>query len=269
MPKRPGIPNYNNEVFVEIVARLLPTGSEDWKQVAQLYQVRAKKNEGRDPDDLKRHWVEKLCFKYKKPTGKAGDPSSDRILRCQKIQRQIQERTQSMLYGAGSDESEDSDDEDEDLDGDVEVLDQAATAIASAAPRVDPSARRDPAATAIPSTVPLTPAGAADGADPVAPIGDDEAWDPNPIQTKRKAKTKNSGASQRFSIGKSISEMTAALAARPAPVARNGLSNEALLLFMQQSQQQFLAQQQQQNQQFMLFMEAMKESKKRRRDEEE
>ena len=77
------------------------------------------------------------------------------------------------------------------------------------------------------------------------------------------------GASQRFSIGKSISEMTAALAARPAAVAQNGLSNEALLLFMQQSQQQYLAQQQQQNQQFMLFMEAMKESKKRRRDEEE
>lgn len=95
----------------------------------------------------------------------------------------------------------------------------------------------DQAATAIPSTVPLTPAAAADGADPVATIGDDEEWDPNPIQTKRKAKTKNSGASQRFSIVKSISEMTAALAARPAPVAQNGLSNEALLLFMQQSRQ--------------------------------
>lgn len=160
-----------------------------------------------------------------------------------------------MLYGAGSDESEDSDDEEEDLDGDDDVFDQAAAAIASATPRVDPSARLDPAAPAIPSTVPLTPAGTAGDADVFAPIGDEGACDPNLAQVKWKAKRKNSGASQRFSIGKSISEMTAALAARPAraPVAQNGLSNEALLLFMQQKQQQLLAQQQQQNQQFVLL----------------
>jgi hypothetical protein len=257
MPKRAGVPNYNNDIFIDIVTRLLPTGAEDWKEVAQLYQVRTKEAEGRDSDDMKRHWVEKLCFKYKKPTGKAGDISNDRILRCQKIQRQIQEKTQSKLYGADEDESEESNSEDSDADVNEATANEEAT----------PSAVTQAATTVVP-VVPIIalPAAATTptvGHDAQATSGVDEGI----CEQMKKGKTKNSGASQRYSIGKSISEMTAALAARPAQMAQPGLSNESLILFMQQSQQQFLAQQQQQNQQFLMFMEAMKESKKRRRDE--
>ncbi len=42
---------------------------------------------------MKRYWIEKCCFKFKKPTGAVGDPKRDMILRCQWIQQRIHDKS--------------------------------------------------------------------------------------------------------------------------------------------------------------------------------
>lgn len=90
MPRRNGAPNYRTDLLIGIVESLKPKGAEGWKRVAVLYQQDSGEAMLRDGDDIKRHWIEKLCYKFKKPTGKTGQIESDRIFRCQTIQREIQ-----------------------------------------------------------------------------------------------------------------------------------------------------------------------------------
>jgi hypothetical protein len=50
-------------------------------------------------DDVKRHWIKKCCYKFKKSTGSPGDPKRDMILRYQRIQEQIHEKCTSLITG--------------------------------------------------------------------------------------------------------------------------------------------------------------------------
>lgn len=68
MGRATGTSNYNNAVLMGIVSTQLPSGSEGWKNVAILYKQQSNEAFARDPDDIKRHWNEKLCNKFKKPT---------------------------------------------------------------------------------------------------------------------------------------------------------------------------------------------------------
>lgn len=119
MPRRNGAPNYRTDVLIGIVESLKPKGAEGWKRVAVLYQQDSGETMLRDGDDIKRHWIEKLCNKFKKPTGKTGQIESDRIFRCQTIQRGIQAEIECEIMGMKS-ADEDSEEEDDD-DSDIEA----------------------------------------------------------------------------------------------------------------------------------------------------
>jgi hypothetical protein len=114
-----GKANYKADLFIKVVEEKLPNGAQAWQEVAALYQHRSGELILHDYEDVKHHWVEKCCNKFKKPTGDPGDPKASSILRCQGIQERILAKTASSIMGAdsGGDDNleveEDSDDDDE------------------------------------------------------------------------------------------------------------------------------------------------------------
>ncbi len=98
-----GAKNYKKGVLLEVVKEVLPAGAYELEQVADLYKERSGEKEFHAKDDIKCHWVEKLCNKFKKPTGNAGG-AKDFILRCQRVQAKIHKKCESTLMGAHSDE---------------------------------------------------------------------------------------------------------------------------------------------------------------------
>ncbi len=67
---------------------------------------------------MKQYWIEKCCFKFKKPTGAAGDPKRDMFLRCQRIQQRIHDKSSLVIMGVESEGDDglslDTDEEGED-----------------------------------------------------------------------------------------------------------------------------------------------------------
>jgi hypothetical protein len=102
MPRAKGKANYKTDALIQVVEELLPYGAQGWTEVARLYQVRTGELSVREYDDVKQHWIEKCCNKFKKPTGNPGDPKRDMILRCQWIQEQIHEKSSSLILGGDS-----------------------------------------------------------------------------------------------------------------------------------------------------------------------
>jgi hypothetical protein len=102
-------PNYKKDIVLNIVAAYEPVGMEEWTQVARDYRVMAKETIDRDPADVRRYFIEKLCNKNKKPTGVAApDPIT---ARAQKLYRAILVKSQAGSFGDSSDsEVEDDDD---------------------------------------------------------------------------------------------------------------------------------------------------------------
>ena len=86
----PGAVNYQNNVLIGIVERLLPQGLEGWREVAQEYQRESNEMVLCRGEDVRDNWVKKLCKNMKKPTGKPGD-LRDRHFRCLRIERRIDE----------------------------------------------------------------------------------------------------------------------------------------------------------------------------------
>ncbi len=102
MPRAKGKVNYKADLLIQVVEEKLPAGAIGWQEVAALYQLRSGELALRDHEDVKRHWVEKCCNKYKKPTGTPGDPKRDMILRCQRIHQKILNRNAAAVMGADS-----------------------------------------------------------------------------------------------------------------------------------------------------------------------
>jgi hypothetical protein len=102
MPRAKGKVNYKADLLIQVVEEKLPAGAIGWQEVAALYQFRSGELALRDHEDVKRHWVEKCCNKYKKPTGTPGDPKRDMILRCQRIHQKILNRNAAAVMGADS-----------------------------------------------------------------------------------------------------------------------------------------------------------------------
>ena len=117
MPRGKGKANYKVAILIEVVEEKLPQGALGWQEVAALYHFRSQESVVRDHKDIKRYWAEKLCNKFKKPTGDPGDPVRDQILRCQRIHARILQKSASMVMGAASDEELSEDAEDEDDEG--------------------------------------------------------------------------------------------------------------------------------------------------------
>jgi hypothetical protein len=107
--RRSGFPNYKREILLNIINDILPVGQEHWKEVANRYKVAASENCVRDSVDLKRHFLEKLCDRNKKPTG-VSSPKPE-IQRVQKIYRRILQRENSCSIGEGNDSECDNSEE--------------------------------------------------------------------------------------------------------------------------------------------------------------
>jgi hypothetical protein len=106
----PGAVNYQNNVLIGIVERLLPQGLEGWREVAQEYQQESNKAVLHRGEDVRDNWVKKLCKNMKKPTGKPGD-FRDRHFRCLGIECRIQDRANAAILGIDSAESSHRDDD--------------------------------------------------------------------------------------------------------------------------------------------------------------
>jgi len=102
MTQAKGKANYKTDALIQVVEELLPNGAQGWTEVARLYQVHTGELAVREYDDVKCHWIKKCCNKFKKPTGNPGDPKRDMILRCQRIQERIHEKSSSLILGVDS-----------------------------------------------------------------------------------------------------------------------------------------------------------------------
>jgi hypothetical protein len=67
-----GVPNYKNNIIINIVERLLPHALEAWRQGAAEYQRESGKTTLYQVEDLQENWNNKLCNHMQKPTGKPG-----------------------------------------------------------------------------------------------------------------------------------------------------------------------------------------------------
>ena len=63
-------PKYDDKILSDVVRELLPTCNEEWKMVGKEYLDLSLEAEERDPQSLRRHFHEKLCDKFRAPTGK-------------------------------------------------------------------------------------------------------------------------------------------------------------------------------------------------------
>jgi hypothetical protein len=97
----------------------LNQGALGWQEVAALYHASSQEGVLRNHEDIKRYWAEKLCNKFKKPTGTPIDPVRDQILCYQRIHARILQKSSSVVMGAASDEELSTEDEDEDNEEEV------------------------------------------------------------------------------------------------------------------------------------------------------
>ena len=154
-----GAKNYKKEVLLEVVKEVLPTGAFSWEQVCALYKERAKEEELRDKDDVKRHWNEKMCNKFMKPTGSAGG-ARDFILRCQKVQALIHKKCESSLMGGHSEDDDESGDDGSSEEGDV--VEGSGSGVEVAGDDGDNRDRDNEVCVVVPALPPLDPENTAD-----------------------------------------------------------------------------------------------------------
>ena len=100
----PGRPNYQNNILISIIERLLPNGNEGWRLVALAYKEESGEEILRSEDDVKKNWVQKLCNNMKKPTGRMGTDAKDRINQCIGIERRILDKMTSGILEASSED---------------------------------------------------------------------------------------------------------------------------------------------------------------------
>jgi hypothetical protein len=66
------VPNYKNDILIDIVKSILPQGLEAWLLVAAMYQHKSGETTLCCGEDLCNNWNKKLCNRMQKPTGKPG-----------------------------------------------------------------------------------------------------------------------------------------------------------------------------------------------------
>jgi len=293
MPRTKGRVNYNIPKLIEVIEEKLPQGAMGWQEVSALYQLRTQEDVLRDHEDIKRYWAEKLCNKFKKPTGNPGDPTRDRILRCQRIHQSILAKSSSILMGVASSEDEYSahdDEESEDCDAELEDLlgevpfnettsmsrattpSNVATATASRATTPTSTTVAPPDSTTTATTVALPDSNLRSAATAAAPAPVNLSTAKK--QKKRKTdaltpsyrtsdKTKNSGSEKRGSIVSSIDKLATSITQDLAQnnqneyAASQQLNQQNMSIMMQMMQMQMM--------QNMMMGGAQKTEKKRRK----
>eukprot|EP01035_Chromulina_nebulosa_P019560 gene19560-25460_t len=91
---------YNTNILLDVIENVKPVGIFMWKEVAKKYQEATNELKLRDYDDIKRHFIEKLCNRGIKLTNKT--IKSEVIERAQAIQAMIFQRQ----YGDYDDNSQ-------------------------------------------------------------------------------------------------------------------------------------------------------------------
>ena len=83
-----GVPNYKNDILINIVESILPQGLKAWWSVAAVYQRESGETALRRGEDLRDNWNKKLCNRMQKPTGIV-------------IQHHIQDAANAAISGIG------------------------------------------------------------------------------------------------------------------------------------------------------------------------
>lgn len=293
----PGVRNYQNNVLIDIVERLLPQGLEGWREVALEYQRESNEPVLRRGEDVRDNWVKKLCKNMKKPTGTPGD-LRDRHFRCLRIERRIQDRANAAILGVDSAESSHRDDDgtkssDDDDDDDAvaaaEVgvvggppediqfspirpeneggdVDEEVAAANNAGEMNAAVARGEDAARARPSRASSAVSAAASSAfSAAASQGGRNSTAPRRSPSSFVVesgggggeKTKNSTNRDRVSLSKSIQRVAESLETAGGGGGESGMMVSMLSMQMQQQAQQFSMQQQMFQQQMQMQMAAI------------
>ena len=97
----PGRANYQNNILIPIIERILPNGAEAWRLVAIAYKAESGEHELQTEEDLRNNWARKLCNNFKKLTCNTSN-NMDQIHCCIEIKRHIQCQMNSGILGASS-----------------------------------------------------------------------------------------------------------------------------------------------------------------------
>ena len=108
---------------------------------------------------MKRHWNEKMCNKFMKPTGSTGG-ARDFILRCQKVQALIDKKCESSLMGGHSEDDDESGDDGSSEEGDV--AEGSGSGVEVAGDDGDNRDRDNEVCVVVPALPPLDPENTAD-----------------------------------------------------------------------------------------------------------
>jgi hypothetical protein len=107
---------------LDIISNFKPVAKESWIRVAEKYQEFSKEVIVRDATDVKRHFIEKMCNKNRKPTGSSGQ--DDNIRKAQAVYNSILVKENAKSIGNQSDgdsnDSSTSDNSDDYSDQDIE-----------------------------------------------------------------------------------------------------------------------------------------------------
>ena len=107
-----GVPNYKNDLLINVIEAILPDGAIQSKLVATRYKEVSGEVEERDSHDIKRHFTtnKNLCDNGRKVTGSAAPKPS--VARCQEIWRKILKKSSATNCGGGSPSDGESSDSD-------------------------------------------------------------------------------------------------------------------------------------------------------------
>ena len=104
-----GVPNYKNDLLVNVIEAILPDGPLQWRTVATRYKEASGEADERDPHDLKRHFTtsKNMCDNGKKKTGSSAPKPT--VARCQEIWRKMLAKSSATNCGGNPSDSETSD----------------------------------------------------------------------------------------------------------------------------------------------------------------
>jgi hypothetical protein len=212
MPGRgTGVKNYKNDKLMDILEVHLPTGADQWKNVAKLYKISSGEEFERDYADIKKHFYTRLCNNGAKPTGsKTLTPSQDRAL---KIFVAMQRKESACTVAEEEDDLNFAEEEgDEEADEEVSDEEIENTVEFAASPPAPPSKR--------PKIGMSSSSSISTGTSPI-PIP--------PPQKSKNVKIYNSNSKRAGTMGV-MKEMV--------EVMRDNGANQQMLQFMQLQQQQ-------------------------------
>ena len=109
---RKGKPNYKSSTLLKVIRSVLPASKAEWEEVANDYRIAANEEDERGYEDVKRHFIKKMCDSNKKVTGSSAPAAA--VLSAQTVYQQILEKEGGGDYGA---ENPRDDDDNEDRDG--------------------------------------------------------------------------------------------------------------------------------------------------------